>query len=171
MARGPASLARVSSTHAVLDSPVGALTVLLADGALAGLWLPEHRRSASLDLGPRDDAAAAGVAAQLVEYFDGRRTAFDLELAPVGTAFERRVWERLRAIPFGATTTYGALARELGDPGAAQAVGAANGRNPISIVVPCHRVLGADGGLTGYAGGVAAKRYLLDLEQPGTRLF
>lgn len=155
----------------MLDSPVGALTVLLDGDALAGLWMASHRRRASVDLGPRDDAAAAAVGAQLAEYFAGERTEFTLALAPVGTPFDLRVWDLLRAIPFGETRTYGALARALGDPGAAQAVGTANGRNPISIVVPCHRVVAADGSLTGYAGGLAAKRALLDLEQPAARLF
>ncbi|GAB2938139.1 methylated-DNA--[protein]-cysteine S-methyltransferase [Rhodococcus aerolatus] len=159
-------------THAVLDSPVGPLTVLLDGEALVGLWMAQHRRRASVDLGVRDDAAAAHVAAQLADYFAGERTVFTLDLAPVGTPFDLRVWELLRAIPHGETRTYGDLARALGDPGAAQAVGTANGRNPISIVVPCHRVVGADGSLTGYAGGVATKRALLDLEQPAAaRLF
>lgn len=157
--------------HAVLGSPVGPLTLAATDGALTGLWLAEHRRPPGVDLGVRDDAALAAAAEQLAEYFAGRRTVFDLPLAPPGGEFEQRVWAELRAVPHGTTTTYGALARRLGTPGAAQAVGAANARNPISIVVPCHRVLGADGSLTGYAGGLAAKRFLLDLEAPDDRLF
>jgi methylated-DNA-[protein]-cysteine S-methyltransferase len=108
-----------------------------------------------------DPAAFASVVRQLDEYFAGARTAFDLPLAPRGTPFQRRVWEELARIPFGATVTYGELAARVGHPGAARAVGAAVARNPISIVVPCHRVVGADGTLTGYAGGVARKAYLL----------
>ena len=109
--------------------------------------------------------ALAGVRAQLAEYFAGERTRFDLELAPAGTPFQLEVWEALRRIPYGGTRSYGELAAELGRPGSARAVGAANARNPISIVVPCHRVVGSAGALTGYAGGVEAKRALLDLER------
>jgi methylated-DNA-[protein]-cysteine S-methyltransferase len=106
------------------------------------------------------------VTRQLGEYFAGTRREFDLELAPRGSAFERAVWRLLTKIPYGETRTYGQLAAELGDLGAAQAVGNANGWNPISIIVPCHRVIGASGGLTGYAGGTARKRFLLSLEEP-----
>ena len=108
---------------------------------------------------------------QLHAYFDGHRHAFDLPLAPAGTAFQKRVWTALQAIPFGTTCTYGALARHLGQPRAAQAVGAANGQNPIAILIPCHRVVGADGSLTGYAGGLDRKRYLLRLEAEHSGLF
>jgi methylated-DNA-[protein]-cysteine S-methyltransferase len=115
--------------------------------------------------GAEEDASAfARVVAQLEEYFAGRRTTFDLELAPRGTAFQLTVWRRLAAIPYGTTMTYGAIARELGRPTASRAVGAANGKNPIAIVVPCHRVIGEGGALTGYAGGMENKRALLDLE-------
>jgi methylated-DNA-[protein]-cysteine S-methyltransferase len=103
---------------------------------------------------------------QLSEYFAGERTVFTLPLAPHGDAFQLKVWELLRTIPYGQTRSYGQLARELGDPHLAQAVGYANGRNPISIVVPCHRVVGADGSLVGYAGGLERKRFLLELEEP-----
>ena len=96
---------------------------------------------------------------------------FDLALRPAGSPFERAVWELLGQIPYGETRSYGQLARQLGDPGLAQAIGAANGRNPLAIVVPCHRVIGADGSLVGYGGGLARKRFLLDLEQRGQRLF
>ncbi len=113
----------------------------------------------------RDHDALAGVSGQLRQYFAGRRRSFDLPLAPAGTAFQQRVWMALREIPLGTTTTYGHIASMVGRPAAARAVGAANGRNPISIVVPCHRVVGADGSLTGYASGVARKRWLLDHEQ------
>ena len=103
---------------------------------------------------------------QLNEYFAGARREFDLPLAPRGEPFQRRVWDLLGTIPYGETRSYGDLARELGDVGYAQAVGAANGRNPIAVVVPCHRVIGADGSLTGYAGGLERKRSLLALEEP-----
>jgi methylated-DNA-[protein]-cysteine S-methyltransferase len=109
----------------------------------------------------RDDDALAEVRAQLREYFDGDRTGFDLPLAPAGTPFQQRVWAALRDIPYAGTTTYGALARSIGAPSAARAVGAAVGRNPISIIVPCHRVVGAGGSLTGFAGGLDNKKWLL----------
>ena len=112
-----------------------------------------------------DDGFEA-VEKQLGEYFAGTRREFDLELAPRGSAFERQVWALLTKIPFGETRTYGQLAAELGDPGAAQAVGNANGWNPISVIVPCHRVVGTSGSLTGYAGGLTRKRFLLSLEEP-----
>jgi methylated-DNA-[protein]-cysteine S-methyltransferase len=153
--------------HTVMESPVGELT-LVADGdALIGLYFDGHRRKPRLDgLGPRDDTGFGEAVRQLREYFAGERTEFDLPLAPRGSEFERQVWALLTKIPHGETRTYGQLAAELGDPGAAQAVGNANGWNPISIVVPCHRVVGASGGLTGYAGGVDRKRFLLSLEEP-----
>jgi methylated-DNA-[protein]-cysteine S-methyltransferase len=102
---------------------------------------------------------------QLAEYFAGARTAFDLAIGPRGSGFQERVWRALLAIPYGTTITYGELAREIGRPAASRAVGSANSRNPISIIVPCHRVIAASGELTGYAGGLAAKRWLIDHEQ------
>jgi methylated-DNA-[protein]-cysteine S-methyltransferase len=105
------------------------------------------------------------VAAQLEQYFAGERTTFDLELDLRGTEFERRVWDEVRAIPYGCTATYAEIALRVGRPNACRAVGRANGRNPIAVIVPCHRVVGSDGSLTGYAGGVATKRALLDLER------
>ncbi|UCM91090.1 methylated-DNA--[protein]-cysteine S-methyltransferase [Streptomyces marincola] len=157
----------MATTHTVLDSPLGALTVVAADGALTGLYFEGHLRMPPAgSLGERDERGFEDARVQLAEYFAGRRTRFDLPLAPRGNAFQQRVWELLRGIPYGETRSYGALARELGDPGLAQAVGAANGRNPVSIVVPCHRVVGADGSLTGYAGGLDRKRFLLALEEP-----
>ena len=112
----------------------------------------------------------AGAVAQLREYFQGSRRRFDLELAPRGSEFELRVWDEVRRIPFGATDSYGAIARRLGDPRAAQAVGAANAANPIAIIVPCHRVIGAGGDLTGYAGGLDRKKWLLGMESGQARL-
>lgn len=154
-------------TH--VDSPVGEL-LLVGDGArLSGLYFPEHRRGPDVaDEWSRNDAAFAAARAQLDAYFHGQLRTFDLELAPIGTPFQIDVWQALARIPFGVTTTYGKLAAELGRPGAARAVGAAVGRNPVSIVVPCHRVVGATGTLTGYAGGTDRKRRLLELEQVDT---
>jgi methylated-DNA-[protein]-cysteine S-methyltransferase len=114
---------------------------------------------------PGDATAVAAAAIQLEQYFAGERTDFDLELDPIGTPFERRVWDELRAIPYGETTSYAEIARRIGRPSACRAVGRANGRNPIAVVVPCHRVIGSNGSLTGYAGGIEMKRALLDLEQ------
>ena len=113
----------------------------------------------------------ADVHRQLCSYFEGHRHAFNIPLGPAGTAFQRRVWTALQQIPFGATCTYGDLAHRLGHPRAAQAVGAANGQNPIAILIPCHRVVGADGSLTGYAGGLDRKQYLLRLEAKHSGLF
>lgn len=153
--------------YTVVESPVGALTLVGDGDALSALYFPDHvRRPVQDTFGPRDDGAFAEARRQLAEYFAGERTSFDLRLAPRGNDFQRKVWRLLTAIPYGRTRTYGQLAAELGDPGLARAVGAANGRNPISIVVPCHRVVGHDGALTGYAGGLARKAYLLELEQP-----
>ncbi len=117
----------------------------------------------------RDAGAASPVAEQLREYFAGERERFDVPLAARGTEFQRRVWEALRAIPYGETASYGQIARAVGRPAASRAVGAANGRNPISIVVPCHRVVGAGGALTGYGGGLDRKARLLDLEARALR--
>jgi methylated-DNA-[protein]-cysteine S-methyltransferase len=112
-----------------------------------------------------DSAAIASAAIQLEQYFAGERTGFDVTLELVGTPFERRVWEEVRAIPYGETATYAEIARRIGRPDACRAVGRANGRNPIAVIVPCHRVVGSDGSLTGYAGGIEMKRALLDLER------
>jgi methylated-DNA-[protein]-cysteine S-methyltransferase len=150
------------TTYSSFDSPVGELLLVGDDDGLRGLYLPDHRRGPARAADwARDDAALAGVREQLAEYFAGERTDFDLPLAPAGTPFQLEVWEALRGIPYGETETYGELAARVGRPGSARAVGAANGRNPISIVVPCHRVVGAAGALTGYAGGLEAKERLL----------
>ena len=150
--------------HSYFESPVGRL-LLTGDGtALTGLYTPEHVRLPA-PAGDRDDAVFAEVARQLAEYFAGARTTFELPLAPAGTSFQQRVWQRLQAIPHGETRSYGQLAAELGNPKAVRAVGLANGRNPISIVMPCHRVVGSTGALTGYAGGLPAKQWLLDHER------
>jgi methylated-DNA-[protein]-cysteine S-methyltransferase len=117
---------------------------------------------------PQGDAAAISAAAiQLEQYFAGERTEFDIELELDGTPFERRVWDEVRAIPYGETATYAEIARRVGSPAACRAVGRANGRNPVAVIVPCHRVVGSDGSLTGYAGGIEMKRALLELESNG----
>ena len=153
--------------HRIIDSPVGPLTLVVDDaGALAALYTAgqKHLPDAA-GLGVRDDTIAADAVAQLGEYFAGTRSAFELDLAPQGTDFQRRVWALLSGIPAGETRTYGQLAAQLGTPTASRAVGGAIGRNPLSIVVPCHRVIGASGALTGYAGGVERKRWLLHHER------
>jgi methylated-DNA-[protein]-cysteine S-methyltransferase len=156
-------------SHAVVESPVGPLTLVAAGGALAGLYLTGQRHLPP-DTAFGEPAAAvdepfAAAARQLREYFAGERTRFDLELVLDGSAFQRRVWAALQGIRYGQTVSYGQLADRIGRPSASRAVGLANGRNPISIIVPCHRVVGADGGLTGYGGGIERKRYLLAHEQ------
>lgn len=161
----------MTTVHTTMDTPLGELTLLAEDGALTAVYFPGHKRLPDpAHFGERQDPVAGSVFAeatrQLEEYFAGERTVFDLPLAPKGEAFQRRVWAQLRRIPYGETRTYGRLAAELGDRHLAQAVGYANGHNPISIVVPCHRVIGSDGSLVGYAGGLERKRFLLDLEEP-----
>jgi methylated-DNA-[protein]-cysteine S-methyltransferase len=148
-----------------IDSPLGELLVLADEDGLTGLYLPTGKHVAQTPKGARrDDAALASVRQQLAEYFSGQRERFDLPLNPYGTAFQRKVWLALRDIPYGVTASYGQTALAVGVPGSARAVGLANGRNPISIIVPCHRVIGANGSLTGYGGGIEAKRWLLDHE-------
>lgn len=152
-------------------TPVGPITLMGGDTHLTHLLYAHqvdrvHRRFDP----PTDDGAFAGVVARLHEYFAGDRTTFDVALAPSGTPFQLQVWQALLAIPYGATISYGELAARVGRPGAARAVGAANGQNPISIIVPCHRVIGASGKLTGYGGGLETKSFLLDLEHDQPRL-
>jgi methylated-DNA-[protein]-cysteine S-methyltransferase len=156
------------TVYETTPSPVGELLLTAEGEGLTGVYFEIHRH------GPGDRAGwrrgdvggtLAAARAQLAAYFAGELTAFDLPLAPRGSAFQQQVWRLLRDIPYGATTTYGELARRLGDPRATRAVGAANGRNPLSVVVPCHRVVGADGSLTGFGGGVERKRWLLAHEQ------
>lgn len=149
---------------ATLSTPIGELLLVSDGAALVALHFDDERRGSPTPEGG-DDPVIRAASAQLAEYFAGERTTFDVPLAPGGTAFERRVWDALRAIPYGATTSYGAIAEQLGEAGAARAVGRANGRNPIPVIVPCHRVIGADGSLTGFGGGLACKRALLDLER------
>ncbi|MCA3014293.1 MAG: methylated-DNA--[protein]-cysteine S-methyltransferase [Myxococcaceae bacterium] len=152
-------------SYGVIDSPVGRL-LLTSDGkGLTGLYPPAHGRQPAIGAGwQRHDAFFTGVKDQLEAYFAGRLTRFEVSLAAKGTPFQRRVWDALLEVPYGATVTYGEVAARLGCPAAARAVGLANGRNPISIIVPCHRVVGRSGKLTGYAGGLELKRTLLDHE-------
>ncbi len=150
----------------VIETPVGPLAAAL-DGAgrltHLGFSKAEHERIA-VEGGERDDKAVAPVARQVLEYFAGKRKSFDFPLAARGTDFQKQVWAALLKIPFGKTTTYAALAEKLGRPGAFRAVGRANATNPIALIVPCHRVIGTDGTLTGYAGGIPIKQKLLELE-------
>lgn len=155
----------------VVESPVGPLTLVSDGAALVGCGFANSSSAEARAAELGEDAVLRRAARQLEAYFAGKRTTFDVPLAPRGTEFQRSVWAQLSRIPFGETRTYGDLARQLGNPNAMRAVGAANGANPIAIIVPCHRVIGADGSLTGFGGGVERKRYLLELEQPQGGLF
>ncbi|HZP93058.1 MAG TPA: methylated-DNA--[protein]-cysteine S-methyltransferase [Burkholderiales bacterium] len=149
------------------ESPLGRMLLTAKDDALTGVHFADEKYYPGVDPGWRHDLDALVLrraAKQLDEYFAGRRRRFDLPLAPQGTPFQRKVWQALTGIGYGTTISYGELACRVGDPGASRAVGAANGRNPISIMVPCHRVIGANGDLTGYAGGLQRKKALLALE-------
>jgi methylated-DNA-[protein]-cysteine S-methyltransferase len=155
-------------THALLATSLGELTVVRDDGALTGVYFRRHwPRPDRAAFGPRADTGFEDVARQLGEYLTGDRTAFELPLKANGTDFDRRVWELIAEIPYGQTTTYGDLARDLGAGTDPRDVGAAVGRNPLSIVIPCHRVIGSTGKLTGYAGGLERKRALLQIEHAG----
>jgi len=160
----------MTATHTTIDSPLGELTLVARDGVLSGLYFPGHWYMPAPDVfGVRAEQGFEQAQGQLREYFAGERTEFDLATTIAGDGFQRRVWELIDRIPYGQTTTYGEMARELGDPALARKVGGAVGRNPLSIVVPCHRVVGKDGKLTGYAGGLERKRSLLELEGTGER--
>ncbi|MFJ8110678.1 methylated-DNA--[protein]-cysteine S-methyltransferase [Streptomyces sp. NPDC096132] len=158
--------------HSVIDSPYGPLTLVADDGVLCGLYMTEQRhRPPEESFGPRDDTLFGETEEQLEAYFKGALKEFTVPLLlDGGTPFQRAVWDQLRKIPYGETRSYGELAEFLGNPGASRAVGLANGKNPIGIIVPCHRVVGANGSLTGYGGGLDRKRRLLDFEN-GTALF
>ncbi len=169
---GPGPGAAAARSHVMIGSPLGQLTLVAAGGSLTGLYVDAPDNGAAAAVGAPGDAAAApfvAAAAQLAAYFAGQLTRFTLPLDPAGTAFARQVWDGLRAVPYGQTVTYGQLAARLGKPGASRAVGLANGRNPIFIMVPCHRVTGADGRLRGHGEGIARKQFLLDLERRGPR--
>lgn len=152
--------------HTVLTTGLGQLTVVREDGALSGVYFPRHwPRPDWRAFGPCADEGFEEIARQFREYLDGARTAFDLPLRVTGSEFDRRVWGLIAAIPYGETTTYGELAGRLGTRTDPRDVGAAAGRNPLCIVIPCHRVVGATGNLTGYAGGLDRKRALLEIER------
>ncbi|MCL1963800.1 MAG: methylated-DNA--[protein]-cysteine S-methyltransferase [Firmicutes bacterium] len=151
------------------DMPTGRIGIAEADGAIANVFFGHTVRPEAYET--EETPLIRRAAEQLFEYFEGRRRAFDLPLQPIGTRFERAVWDTLLTIPYGETRTYGQVAMRIGNPKACRAVGRANGRNPISIFIPCHRVIGAGGALTGYAGGVEMKERLLGMEaakQPTT---
>ncbi|MGZ5289742.1 MAG: methylated-DNA--[protein]-cysteine S-methyltransferase [Actinomycetota bacterium] len=155
-------------TYTTMPSPIGTLTLVNTDGVLNALRMGDR---SCAGLGECTPDGFDRVREELAAYFAGRRAVFTVPTAARGGAFQQRVWALLREIPFGETRSYGDLARELGDPALARAVGVANARNPIGIIVPCHRVVGSDGSLTGYAGGLERKRYLLDLERGVASLF
>jgi len=158
--------------YTTIDSPIGRLLLTSNGEALTGLYMDVPARDAERHVeravaGGREDPSAEPLASavrQLAEYFAGSRRAFDLPLALQGTPFQQRVWQALTEIPYGETWSYGQLAKRIGNPKASRAVGLANGSNPISILVPCHRVIGADGSLTGYGGGMERKQWLLEHE-------
>ncbi|MCX4659033.1 methylated-DNA--[protein]-cysteine S-methyltransferase [Streptomyces uncialis] len=157
--------------HTLIDSPYGPLTLVATDGTLCGVYMTDQRhRPPEESFGDRDPGPFTETARQFDAYFAGELTDFDLPFSLDGTPFQRSVWAQLLRIPFGETRTYGELAEALGNPAASRAVGLANGKNPISVIVPCHRVIGANGNLTGYGGGLPRKQRLLDFER-GSALF
>ncbi len=157
-----------TTCYTYIDSPVGQICLEGDDHFLTGLYLPKHKGWRGPERSwQQTDKPFIVVREQLNEYFAGERQTFDMPLKLTGTPFQRAVWEQLTRIPFGKTLSYGELAIRVGRPTAFRAIGSANGRNPISIIVPCHRVIGSDGQLTGYGGGLDKKRILLALEQPG----
>jgi len=163
---------RTRQSCKVMDSPVGPLTLVATDRGLSAiLWKNDRQGRVRLNIEAEDNAHPVLVEAerQLGEYFAGRRKTFSIRLDVEGTAFQRQVWNALLTIPFGETRTYGEIAKQIGHPAAVRAVGAANGRNPLSIVAPCHRVIGATGKLTGFAGGLETKAHLLALEGANVR--
>ena len=147
--------------YTTIDSPIGELFLGGGERGLRRLWMSPFRVQPNWT---HDPEAFAEGREQLSQYFAGERHEFDVELDLVGNEFERSVWEALLAIPYGQTASYGDIAKRIGAPSAARAVGMANGRNPVAVIVPCHRVIGADGSLTGYGGGLERKRFLLELE-------
>lgn len=151
--------------HTLIDSPYGPLTLVATDNALSGLYMTEQRhRPPEETFGDRDAGPFGETISQLEAYFAGELTEFDLPMRLDGTPFQRTVWQQLQLIPYGETRTYGQLAEALGKPNASRAVGLANGKNPIGVIVPCHRVIGAGGALTGYGGGLDRKQRLLAFE-------
>lgn len=158
----PLTVPGMTQAWTTVPTPLGDVLLVAVDGALTRIHFAPYETPACAET--PDDPLLVEAGRQLGEHFAGGRTDFDLPLSPPGTAFQRRVWDELRRIPYGTTTTYGELAARLGDPKCVRAVGLANGRNPIAVVVPCHRVIGSDGKLRGYAGGIERKQRLLALE-------
>jgi methylated-DNA-[protein]-cysteine S-methyltransferase len=154
--------------YGTMPSPIGELMLISDGSAITGLYMQNDKHAARRAAAVRDDSKLRQPLEQLKAYFDGRLRDFDLPLAAEGTPFQQRVWKALCAIPYGETISYGELARRIGQPTASRAVGLANGQNPISIIVPCHRVIGANGTLTGYGGGLERKRWLLAHESRGS---
>jgi len=158
--------------YTYMESPVGRLLLAGDDQSLQLISFPSGDRVRRAETGwVESETPFREAIRQLRNYFSGSRQSFDLPLAPEGTSFQLKVWEELRRIPYGETITYGELARRIGNPAASRAVGSANGCNPLPIVIPCHRVIGSNGKLTGFGGGLAVKRRLLDLEQRQPSLF
>jgi len=160
--------------HTVIDSPYGPLTLVATDGVLSGLYMTDQRhRPPEETFGDPDDTPFTETIDELRAYFAGELKEFSVQLHLDGTPFQRSVWAQLQKIPYGETRSYGELADALGNPNASRAVGLANGKNPLGIIVPCHRVVGANGSLTGYGGGLERKRQLLDFErgEAATALF
>lgn len=157
------STAPTPPAFVLLDSPIGTLTLVASDAGLQHLRFGAHPPTDGVEA--PDHPVLMQAAAQLADYFAGTRTAFDVPLDTTGTAFQKQVWALLQEIPYGTTTSYEALARRLGDANKARAVGLANGKNPVGVIVPCHRVIGKSGTLTGFAGGLDVKAFLLTLEQ------
>ena len=149
----------------VIDSPIGPLTLAGVNGRLRHLRMVDQTYEPSRSGWLVDDEAFGPVVEQLEDYFAGRLLDFDLDVEMIGTEFQRRVWQALLTIPYGETRSYGQIAQQIGSAGASRAVGLANGHNPVSIIVPCHRVIGANGSLTGYGGGLARKKQLLEMEK------
>lgn len=154
--------------YRIVDSPIGPLTLAGRDDCLSHLRMVDQTYEPNRAGWERNDAAFPDAAEQLLAYFAGDCTEFELRLDMAGTAFQRRVWDALLTIPYGQTRSYGEIARQIGAAGASRAVGLANGRNPVGIIVPCHRVIGTNGSLTGYGGGLARKKVLLELEKRRT---
>lgn len=151
--------------YSIYPSPIGDLLLTSQAGELTGLFIIGQKHTPRIEASwVCDESQFQNVTCQLDEYFGGSRTEFDLPLRLVGSDFQQRVWKELTQIPYGTTTNYGELAKRIDNPRGSRAVGLANGRNPISIIIPCHRVVGANGDLTGYGGGLAAKRWLIDFE-------
>jgi len=158
--------------HTTVASELGDLTIVARDVSIVGLYFPHHwYRPDPASFGPSSEVGFEDVADQIGEYLAGERQNFEIPVATHGDEFQERVWSLVRQIPYGETVTYGDLARQMDGTATSQEVGAAVGRNPMCVLVPCHRVVGAGGRLTGYAGGLGRKRFLLDLEAGASRLF